>query len=272
MNLEIIIASMNFKTQEIFSKYRIVSADALKIIAVISMLTDHIGYVLFPGVMWLRIIGRLAFPIYCFLLVEGAVHTKNIGRYLLRLGAFALISEIPFDLAFKRSLFYPHYQNVFFTLFLGLAMIAVMDRRRKLSDMEFALRKAGTENMEHSSGLEQMRLKANSMLMALPEMAVNIMALLLAAGSAALLEADYSWYGVGIIFVMYLFREAKPVMFLFVALMLINMGWVEAWGCAALVLIALYSGKRRILGRAAKLGFYAFYPVHLLILALIRGF
>ncbi|MBR1523666.1 MAG: TraX protein, partial [Lachnospiraceae bacterium] len=70
---------------------------ALKLIAVISMLIDHTGDVLFPGTMWLRYIGRLAFPIYCFLLVEGFFHTKDLRRYMFRLLLFGLISEIPFD-------------------------------------------------------------------------------------------------------------------------------------------------------------------------------
>ena len=97
-----------------------VSGSALKCIAMASMLTDHIGYVLFPQYLILRMIGRLAFPIYCFLLVEGAMHTGNIRKYEIRLLAFALISELPFDYAFYGGIRWES-QNVFLTLLFGKA-------------------------------------------------------------------------------------------------------------------------------------------------------
>ena len=99
----------------------------LKILAMISMLIDHTGMVLFPQMQGLRVLGRLAFPLYCFLLAEGAVHTSNSKRYLGRLLGFALLSEIPFDLACHNTALWMQSQNVFFTLFLGLAACALLE-------------------------------------------------------------------------------------------------------------------------------------------------
>ena len=73
----------------------------LKCIAVITMIIDHTGAVLFPGELMFRYIGRISFPIFCFLLTEGFFHTKDVRKYMLRLGIFAVVSEIPYDLAFR---------------------------------------------------------------------------------------------------------------------------------------------------------------------------
>lgn len=125
------------------------SGTALKTIACITMLIDHIGAscieagILTPGLdsgtlsrdtlsayplyrldMVLRFTGRLAFPIFCFLLVEGFVHTHDVKKYVRRLFLFALISEVPFDLAFFRTPFDPSAQNVYWTLALGVLAMA----------------------------------------------------------------------------------------------------------------------------------------------------
>ena len=126
------------------SPRRTFSGTALKTIACITMLVDHIGAscieagILTPGLdagtlsqdtlsayplyrldMVLRFTGRLAFPLFCFLLVEGFVHTHNVKGYLGRLVLFGLLSEVPFDLAFFRTPFYPGAQNVYWTLALA---------------------------------------------------------------------------------------------------------------------------------------------------------
>ena len=135
---------MNTSADFIFpEKYRILSGSTLKMIAIITMLIDHTGAVLlsmYPPAQKIfftlfgreyslylifRDIGRVAFPIFCFLLLEGFRHTHDRFRYGLNLFLFALISEIPWNLMFTNTLRYEK-QNVFFTLFLGyLAFCAI---------------------------------------------------------------------------------------------------------------------------------------------------
>ena len=130
------------------------SGTALKTIACITMLVDHIGAscieagLLLPeletgevsGGAWdqlslfqldrvLRFTGRLAFPIFCFLLVEGFVHTHDFRKYALRMLGFALLSEFPFDWAFFSGVWWGH-QNVYFTLLLGLSLIHISEPTR----------------------------------------------------------------------------------------------------------------------------------------------
>ena len=134
----------------------VLSGSTLKWIAIVTMLIDHIGAVLFENGfikaynqqlsgafsysvthavwyadIWMRRIGRVAFPIFCFLLVEGFFHTSNRKKYALRLGIFALVSEVPFDLAFRSSILEFTYQNVMVTLFIGFLTIWAMEVLRR---------------------------------------------------------------------------------------------------------------------------------------------
>ena len=100
----------------------------LKLLAMLAMTADHIGAVFFPEIPLLRWIGRLAMPMLCFFIGEGLRHTRSPRRYLLRLTGFALLSELPFDLAFYGGIEWGH-QNVYFTLALGLlALWAIQSR------------------------------------------------------------------------------------------------------------------------------------------------
>lgn len=92
------------------------SAMTLKYIAMATMLVDHMGYVLFPWILWLRCVGRIAFPIFAFQIAEGCIRTHDRRRYALRLLLFAVLTEVPFDLAFNGQVLYLGYQNVLWTL------------------------------------------------------------------------------------------------------------------------------------------------------------
>lgn len=205
-----------------------ISGSTLKIIAIITMLLDHIGAILLPQYVFLRIIGRIAFPIFCFLLVEGFLHTHNMRNYTLRLGLFALISEIPFDLAFYHTPFYWLHQNVFFTLFIGLLVLIGLKRFQKNGLMQFLI-------------------------------------FIVGLSFAKLLCVDYSFFGIAIIVLIYLYSIHHNFLILMLGLIFLNVlaGTLQAFGALAVIPIAFYNGKR---GLSLKYIFYIFYPAHLLLL------
>lgn len=209
------------------------SGFALKIIAVVTMTVDHAGKVFFPEYMWMTMIGRLAFPLFCFLLTEGFIHTGNVRKYLARLFVFALISEIPFDWALHGRIFYWDAQNVFFTLFLGLAMLYLIQR--------YSTRQA-----------------------------VQIGVFLAAVVLAVFFRTDYSGLGICFIFIFYQFYYRKWLKFgLFTAVSLIV--YLQApqdyTSILAVLPMIFYNGKR---GIPCKYFFYIFYPAHLAVLVLLR--
>ncbi len=92
----------------------------LQCIAVVTMLVDHLGYELFPSADWMRMIGRLSFPIFAFMLAEGFVHTSQRKKYVLRLAAFAVVSEVPYQLFARHALWrIPPWSNIMFALLLA---------------------------------------------------------------------------------------------------------------------------------------------------------
>lgn len=106
------------------------SSAALHILAMGCMLCDHLG-VFFPRSVWLPCVGRLAFPIFAFLAAEGARRTHDRRRYMKRLLLLALLSEIPFNLQYERSVFYPFHQNVIWTFLIALLVICLIERAKR---------------------------------------------------------------------------------------------------------------------------------------------
>ncbi|MFR4351351.1 MAG: TraX family protein [Roseburia sp.] len=225
-----------------------ISGSTLKLIAIITMFIDHVGAAVLARLMLgrgvsgalyqvyaaSRGIGRIAFPIFCFLLVEGFEHTRDRRQYALRLGMFALISEIPFDLAFNSRVLEFGYQNVFFTLFIGL--LTIMGIRTVEEKVEWNLPLRGI-------------------------FAACIA--ILGMGVASLFHTDYAALGVMCILALYVSRKDRWVQILAGCLAFF---WWELPALIAFLPIAFYNGKR---GWNIKYFFYLFYPVHLLLLYLL---
>lgn len=197
----------------------------------------------------MRYIGRMAFPIYCFLLVEGFLHTRSVAKYAVRLFLFALVSEVPFDLALKGQWWSFECSNVFFTLVIGLLLIWALSYVEKF--YEFWQEK----NWDDFIGK------------LIVGIAGGFAAIVLGRFAEVILMTDYGMAGVFAIAVLYLLRRMKEIAFA-VAVMVLSVMSSNTEILALLMLIPLmkYNGQR---GKGIKYVFYAFYPVHLLVLALI---
>ena len=230
-------------------KARILSGSTLKLLAVASMFIDHCAYILWmdnPSMCaplfhlagmavspyyLLRQIGRPAFPIFCFLVAEGYLHSRNKIKYGRNLLLFALFSEIPFNLMMGNAILYPGSQNVYFTLFLGLLLIAV-----------------------HNQQWGQ------------PKKALGYIAISLVA---VVLNADYGLRGALLVLLLYALQE-KPALRMILSYPLLS-GGVAAF--AAYIPITLYNGQRGFIqSKWMKYAFYLFYPIHILLLWIIKHY
>lgn len=222
--------------KQFLGKLKCLDAFTLKVIAIITMVIDHTGAVLFPHEIWLRMIGRLSFPIFAFFIAEGFAHTKNILKYMLRMLFFAVITEPVFDYAFFGRL-YTGYQNVMFTFLAALAGLWLMKKVKEWFDGEFAGKIAG------------------------------LVIIILAAFAAQLLCTDYGAFGVMLVYIYYELRENFwEKHFLSVTVQLVCETGISRLSALSTVPLMMYNGKQ---GRKMKYLFYAFYPVHLAVLYLI---
>lgn len=220
------------------------SQEGLKLIACATMLVDHIGASMVPNI-WLRVVGRIAFPIYCFLLAEGVYRTRDPKKYGLRLAIGLLLSEIPFELLFYGRLNGQH-TSVMVTLLIGFLY-----------------------------GIAQKELQ---------NLWQRVLLVLPFAFAARLLHTDYGSNGILMIAIFLLTRQMKcaplwQTMLLAVLCWFMNsyrmplMGLripIEIFAVIAMVPIALYSGRKRTHNPVIQWGFYLFYPVHLTVLLLIE--
>ncbi|MBO4359857.1 MAG: TraX protein [Eubacteriaceae bacterium] len=226
-------------------RFQILDGSMLKLIAVVTMLIDHTavflmqnnttvllrvsGYTLTLYTL-MRTIGRISFPIYAFLLAEGYLHTRDVRQYSLNLLLFAILSEIPWNLEHTGTYLYPSSQNVFFTLFLGLAGIWVMDRFR-----------------------DDIRRQAPLLL-----------GLLL---MTFLIKSDYGCRGFAFILLMYLLRDSRLHRAV-VGSCILSSTWKA--GLAFIPISLYNGKRGFVKGDLLKYFFYAVYPLHMLVIYYIR--
>ena len=237
------------------------TAAVLHIIAMTLMLMDHLWATLLPAREWLTCAGRVAFPIFAFMAVEGYFHTRSFKKYILRMLLFAVLSEIPFDLMFGGTWFSPVHQNVLWTFLLSLLGVGLM---------------------------EQVRKKGKTWMYLLVCVLVVLAGLVL----GTLCMVDY--YGVGVltVFVFYFLHGRKWWCFLgqLAALYWLNvellgglMYPVQLFGMEfelcqqglallALIPIWLYRGRQGYHSKPFQYLCYAFYPVHMLLLVVVLNF
>ncbi len=326
-------------------RVRGISGSTLKLIAIFTMLIDHTAATILDKTLiargmyslnptdtvavaqfyadngWIyainiimRLIGRIAFPIFCFLLVQGFLHTRNVTKYAIRLALFAAISEIPFDLAFKNKILEYSYQNVFFTLFIGLlTMIGFQTLKLKVDSIQekkpwlpvlavmgtlaiggyvaftmhsFVMAVANSVSalgvISSNPGIGfsivlaivftvialivyAVMCKQTSLQVASLRFA-DLLVLIIGMSLANLLHTDYSGFGVLTVAVVYGLRKSYFRSMVGACITLTVMTMMEFTCFVNLIIIRFYNGTR---GLNLKYIFYAFYPVHLLILYLI---
>lgn len=215
------------------------SVFALKILAILAMSLDHIAAVFLSPInmpyLLMRGFGRIAFPIFCFLIVEGYYHTRDVKKYMIRLAGFALVSEIPFDLCFYQKPFYWQHQNVFFTLALGLITIYAIDEIKKRFSTSY--------------------IKA---------LVLQFAVIILAMTTAWFLSTDYSMLGILIIIAFYVGHGNIIQIAISICIVTLYLGnTFQLYSLLALIPIYLYNGKK---GPSMRYVFYVFYPAHMLIL------
>jgi len=293
------------------------TAFLLKIIASFTMLLDH-SYVVVPNIfpLFFRYIGRIAFPVYAYMIAQGCKYTSNIGKYLLRLGIFAIISEIPYDLAFGYDISFIRNTNIFYTLFLAAACIAVYKKIREKLTVHVQKDESSSESInetgDQSSGNDKPLnitkepnpgkktegiIKNRPALIILSIIAITPIALL-----GNLLETDYGTRGVVFILIFYFTKPENRLTRTIAAICIVsymygyprifdnalnairdtsgtgfiqyvsmNVSHVQLYyflfSFIAAFLILIYNGKP---GKRVKWAFYAFYPVHLLILVAFK--
>lgn len=232
------------------------SSTTLRFIAMAFMLLDHMWATLVPGNNWMTYIGRMAMPIFAFLIAEGYAHTRSVKNYKKRLFIFGLISEIPFNLMVSGSAFFIFHQNVMFTLLIGLYAIEAVERMKK----------------NPSPG----------------NLIKNVFILMGLSILATILFVDYNLMGVATVVLFHITRKAKlGKLWQFTGMFFLNIVWhkglmipitlgslqfefsTQGFALFSLLLIWLYNGRKGSSNKVVQYFGYAFYPLHMIVLYLI---
>jgi len=234
------------------------SSMSLHIMAMLFMLCDHLWGTIVPGNDWMTCIGRISFPIFAFMIVEGYFHTRNLKKYVSRLLLFAVLSEIPFNLAMGSRVFYPIHQNVLWSFLISLGLIHWNEKSKNHRIWKRVL--------------------------------VGISTITLGCILGLVATVDFYHAGVLTVLVFYFFRQKKWWSYVgqFICLWIINMEMLgglvyelqlggqtfflarQGFALLALIPIWLYRGKQGYHSKALQYVYYAFYPLHLLILGILK--
>lgn len=231
------------------NKVKCLNTNILKIIAIITMIVDHMLKMHFlPNNIIFIIIGRIAFPIFAFCVSEGILHTHNKMKYMFTLFLFALLSEIPMDYALYGGIDFSH-QNVLFTFFIAVFSVISIEQIKKFDPKGVYL--------------------------------YGFILLALSFFVSLILSVDYSFLGVFLVLGFYFsnrYSKTKKMVFDSLFLLIFSLiyaipleGFSQIYGLAALPFILLYNGERGKKNNIIKYIFYLFYPVHFLILILLKG-
>ena len=234
------------------------SSMVLHIMAMVFMLCDHLWGTIVPGNDWLTCIGRIAFPIFAFMIVEGYFHTKSLKKYVGRLLIFAVLSEIPFNLAMGSSVFYPIHQNVLWSFLIAIGLIHWNEKVKKVKIWK--------------------------------RIFVGGLSVIIGYIAGLLTMVDFYHAGILTVLVFYFFRHGKWWCYVgqLFCLWYINVEMLggfayeihfgneifflsrQGFALLALIPIWLYRGKQGYHSKLLQYTYYAFYPVHLLVLGIIK--
>lgn len=227
------------------------TAFLLKIIAVITMTIDHVGHILFPDILFLRMIGRLAFPIFAFFVAEGAFRTKNLNRYTLRMFLFAVVTGLPADFALNGRLTIFSTSNVMWTF--AFALLSILLCRK----------------------LDQQEMTWTFWAMAVPFVML-----------AEYFNTDYAGMGVVVVLIFYYFREKPVVKYGLAGALMFYQGisttmrfqyfeiryFIQVLAILSFPLLMSYQGEKGKSSKFWQYFFYVYYPLHLLVLGMIATY